>query len=117
VAAVERVDSALSQIKVNVGQAHKMVAELTADNQAQASTIGQISSAVLALDSSIQKNAAMVEETSAAARNMAGEIGIVAEQASKFRVKGRQNFSNGAAAALQNRTANDFGRFREIVRA
>jgi len=38
------------------------------------------------MDQSTQQNAAMVEETSAAARNLASEVGHLAEQASRFNV-------------------------------
>ncbi len=38
------------------------------------------------MDQSTQQNAAMVEETSAAARNLAGEVGQLADQAGRFKV-------------------------------
>ncbi|MCX8474626.1 MAG: methyl-accepting chemotaxis protein, partial [Sphingomonas sp.] len=40
------------------------------------------------MDQSTQQNAAMVEETSAAARNLNGEVAALSEQASKFEVGG-----------------------------
>ena len=40
------------------------------------------------MDQSTQQNAAMVEETSAAARNLSGEVAALSEQASKFNVGG-----------------------------
>ena len=38
------------------------------------------------MDQSTQQNAAMVEETSAAARNLASEVGNLADQAGRFEV-------------------------------
>lgn len=38
------------------------------------------------MDQSTQQNAAMVEETSAAARNLASEVGSLADQAGRFKV-------------------------------
>jgi methyl-accepting chemotaxis protein len=41
------------------------------------------------MDQSTQQNAAMVEETSAAARNLSGEVAALSEQAAKFNVGAR----------------------------
>jgi methyl-accepting chemotaxis protein len=38
------------------------------------------------MDQSTQQNAAMVEQTSAAARNLSGEVAALSEQASRFNV-------------------------------
>jgi len=59
---------------------------MAADNQAQSAAITQISVAIGTMDQSTQQNAAMVEETSAAARNLASEVGHLAEQASRFKI-------------------------------
>lgn len=56
------------------------------ENQAQAATVSQISVAVGAINQVTQQNAAMVEETSAAARNLTVEVIGLAEQAERFRV-------------------------------
>jgi methyl-accepting chemotaxis protein len=58
---------------------------MASDNQAQAAAITQISAAIGTMDQSTQQNAAMVEQTSAAARNLAGEVSGLAEQAARFR--------------------------------
>ena len=59
---------------------------MAADNQAQSSAIAEISATIGTMDQSTQQNAAMVEETSAAARNLASEVGRLAEQAQRFRI-------------------------------
>ncbi|MBB5684146.1 methyl-accepting chemotaxis protein [Sphingobium boeckii] len=86
VQAVEKVDGALADISGDVGQVHDLLATMAADNQAQSAAITQISAAIGTMDQSTQQNAAMVEQTSAAARNLASEVGNLAEQSSRFKV-------------------------------
>ncbi|VVT16112.1 Methyl-accepting chemotaxis sensory transducer [Sphingomonas aurantiaca] len=102
VKAVQRVDGALAGISGDVGQVHELLATIATDNQAQSAAITQISEAVRAMDESTQQNAAMVEETSAAARNLSGEVGALTEAAERFRISGtggrskvRRLFGNG----------------------
>ena len=59
---------------------------MAADNLAQSAAITQISAAIGTMDQSTQQNAAMVEETSAAARNLASEVGSLSEKSSRFNV-------------------------------
>ena len=84
VEAVTKVDQALADISGDVGQVHELLATMAADNQAQAAAITEISSAIGTMDQATQQNAAMVEETSAAARNLVGEIDQLADQAARF---------------------------------
>ncbi|GGO95239.1 methyl-accepting chemotaxis protein [Stakelama pacifica] len=86
VAMVERVDGALSNISGDVGEVHGLLGQIATDNQAQSSAITEISSAVSAMDQSTQQNAAMVEQTSAAARNLAAEVEMLSANASTFHV-------------------------------
>jgi methyl-accepting chemotaxis protein len=83
--AVTKVDGALANISGDVSQVHDLLATMAADNQAQSAAITQISSAIGTMDQSTQQNAAMVEETSAAARNLASEVGNLADQAARFK--------------------------------
>ena len=85
---VEKVDGALEHISGDVSDVHALLNQMASDNQAQSVAIGEISSAIGTMDVSTQQNAAMVEETSAAARNLTGEVGMLAEQAGRFRVSG-----------------------------
>ncbi|WP_339348526.1 PAS domain-containing methyl-accepting chemotaxis protein [uncultured Sphingomonas sp.] len=84
--AVTEVDGALAAISGDVAQVHELLSTMAADNQAQSAAITQISSAIGTMDQSTQQNAAMVEETSAAARNLASEVGSLAEQTGRFKV-------------------------------
>ncbi|MBT0671733.1 MCP four helix bundle domain-containing protein [Novosphingobium profundi] len=86
VEAVQRVDGALQNISGDVSEVHTLLSEIASDNQAQSSTISQISSAIGTMDQATQQNAAMVEETSAAARNLNSEVSGLSERAATFRI-------------------------------
>jgi methyl-accepting chemotaxis protein len=83
---VQKVDSALADISGDVGEVHKLLGEMASDNQAQSTAITEIWVAIGTMDQSTQQNAAMVEQTSAAARNLSGEVAALSEQASRFDV-------------------------------
>lgn len=82
--AVERVDGALAEITEGVGEVHNLLGTMAADNQTQSSAVTEISSAISSMDQSTQQNAAMVEQTSAAARNLLSEVSSLSERASLF---------------------------------
>jgi methyl-accepting chemotaxis protein len=84
---VQRVDGALANITGDVGEVHTLLGQIATDNKAQSATISEISVAIQTMDRSTQQNAAMVEETSAAARNLSGEVSALAEQAARFKVE------------------------------
>ncbi|QSR17527.1 methyl-accepting chemotaxis protein [Novosphingobium sp. KA1] len=88
VEAVQRVDGALQNISGDVSEVHSLLSNIATDNQAQSSTITQISAAIGTMDQATQQNAAMVEETSAAARNLNSEVTALADRAAMFRVSG-----------------------------
>ena len=105
VKAVQRVDGALEGISGDVGQVHELLATIATDNQAQSAAVTQISAAIRGMDESTQQNAAMVEETSAAARNLSGEVGALTEAADRFNIRNtsvrgkvRRAFGSGAFA-------------------
>ncbi len=101
VEAVERVDGALANISGDVGQVHALLATLASDNQVQSAAITQISAAIGSMDQSTQQNAAMVEETSAAARNLTEEVYSLSEQAGRFTVDARGRSLAIAATSLR----------------
>lgn len=86
---VRRVDGALADISTDVGEVHTLLAGIATDNQAQSTAIVEISSAVNAMDKATQQNAAMVEQTSAAARNLTSEVASLSERAKRFKVTGQ----------------------------
>ena len=82
---VEKLDSALAAISGDVDEVHGLLSTMASDNRAQALSIGQINETVSTMDRSTQQNAGMVEETSAAARNLDSEIAALLQQAQRFR--------------------------------
>ncbi len=99
VGAVERVDGALVGISSDVSAVHELLSAMAQDNQAQAAAVQQIASAIGTMDESTQQNAAMVEQTSAAARSLNSEVRVLGERADSFRTAG------GAAPAAPVRMA------------
>ncbi|WP_084582742.1 methyl-accepting chemotaxis protein [Sphingomonas azotifigens] len=83
---VQRVDDAFAAIATDVREVHDLLGSMATANQAQASSIGEISTAITVMDQATQQNAAMVEETSAAARNLSGEVEALKRQAQAFTV-------------------------------
>lgn len=83
---VQNVDTALANISGDVGEVHALLGRIAEDNQAQSNTIGEVSKAIGTMDQATQQNAAMVEQTSAAARNLASEVSGLAAQANRFDV-------------------------------
>lgn len=81
---VQKVDGALADISGDVSEVHSLLGKIAEDNQVQSTAITQISSAIGAMDHTTQQNAAMVEETSAAARNLTSEVALLAEQTARF---------------------------------
>ena len=100
VSMVQKVDLALAEISGDVGEVHALLGQIATDNHAQSAAITEVSTAIQAMDQATQQNAAMVEETSAAARTLAGEVEMLAEQASKFDT-GRGRTANRPAAPRQ----------------
>jgi len=86
VEAVQKVDGALVNISGDVSAVHALLGQMAADNQAQSTAIIQIATAIQAMDHSTQQNAAMVEETSAAARNLSTELTTLTDHSARFKI-------------------------------
>ncbi|QHL91816.1 HAMP domain-containing protein [Sphingomonas changnyeongensis] len=99
VEAVQKVDGALAAISTDVSEVHKLLAAMANDNEAQASAITEISSAVASMDQATQQNAAMVEQTSAAARTLTTEVAAMTAKAGQFHT-GRAPARRPQAAAV-----------------
>lgn len=104
VQAVQKVDGALEDISSDVAAVHRLLNDIASDNQAQSSTITEISAAIGSMDHTTQQNAAMVEETSAAARNLSTEVSSLADRASRFTVGSATRTSFAAPAAAPRST-------------
>ncbi len=84
--AVERVDGSLSNIVDMVGEVHQLLGTIASDNRAQSTAVSEISTAIGSMDQATQQNAAMVEETSAAARALSEQVSRLDAQASTFKI-------------------------------
>ncbi|QSR19807.1 methyl-accepting chemotaxis protein [Novosphingobium sp. KA1] len=86
VGAVEQVDEAFTGIAQDMGQVHALLGGVAGDNAAASETVSEITTAIGAMNLATQQNAAMVEQTSAAARSLTSEVDRLAAQASTFKV-------------------------------
>ncbi len=77
----------ISDVVTQVRKVNDLIAEITASSTEQSQGVGQINQAVTQLDQSTQQNAALVEETSAAAESMRHQASGLAQAVSVFRVK------------------------------
>jgi methyl-accepting chemotaxis protein len=86
VGAVEKVDGAFAGISTDVEQVHVLLGSMAADNMASSTAVSQITTAIGAMNVATQQNAAMVEEASAAARNLTSEVDKLTAHTDRFNV-------------------------------
>jgi methyl-accepting chemotaxis protein len=79
----------LDRIVAQVGEVDGAVAEIAGSASEQATGLAEVNTAVNQMDQVTQQNAAMVEESTAAARALAQETERLAQLAARFRVGGR----------------------------
>ncbi|QLP98688.1 MAG: PAS domain S-box protein [Rhodoblastus sp.] len=100
VALVSRTGEALSQIVGRVVEIDRAVGEISVAAQEQSAALGEITSAVGDMDRMTQSNAAMVEETSAASRSLAGQSTHLARLMSGFALTGAEARDGRRAACF-----------------
>lgn len=83
---VGQTGDALREIVGQVGQIHVNVAAIVEAAREQATGLAEINQAVNLMDQATQKNAAMVEETTAASHGLAREADILRELLTQFRL-------------------------------
>ncbi|MGY2734827.1 methyl-accepting chemotaxis protein [Sphingomonas sp. UYP23] len=88
---VQGMNGALDLILSSVADVEALVTQIANDNATQATAVTQILVAVGDMDRSIQQNAAMVEETSAAAKSLSNEVSDLQQHASAFTVDAPRN--------------------------
>ncbi|NML94140.1 globin-coupled sensor protein [Novosphingobium olei] len=86
VAIVGQTGETFSRIVGRVGEIADLASSIAASARDQATNIGQIRETVGELDTMTQQNAAMVEEATAAARNLAGQADRMAELVDRFQL-------------------------------
>lgn len=95
--AVQNVDTSLTDISGDVAKVHTLLDAMADAATAQSSALSEISAAISSMDRTTQQNAAMVEETSAAARNLTSEVDSLTSQTGRFKT-GEAAVAFGAAA-------------------
>jgi methyl-accepting chemotaxis protein len=91
-AGVERVDrtrEALQRIVARVAEIDVQVDAIAKSAQDQATSLGEVNGAVSEMDRVVQQNAAMVEETTAAAHALKSEAEALAGRIGRFRIEAR----------------------------
>lgn len=96
---------ALETIVTEVQEINRHVAAIVESAQEQSSGIQQINTAVNQMDQDTQKNAAMVEETTAASFKLAQEVGSLNQLLSQFKVAGSAD--HDVPSTVREATAQD----------
>jgi methyl-accepting chemotaxis protein len=98
---VNQSGKALEEIVNSVKRVTDIIAEISAASQEQAVGIEQVNKAMMSLDRMTQQNAALVEETTAAAQSMRQEARELERQIARFKIDSR----DGREASLVKREA------------
>jgi methyl-accepting chemotaxis protein len=89
----------MDQIVESVQRVSDMIGEITVASREQSSGIGQVNVAVTQLDQMTQQNAALVEESAAAAESLKQQAAMLAEVVGQFRLGGAAATAGKAAPA------------------
>jgi methyl-accepting chemotaxis protein len=81
----------LDSIRSKIGEVNGLIADIANGTETQATNLRQVNEAVTDMDKMTQQNAAMVEESTAAARNLAGEADELALLVARFQLKKGQS--------------------------
>ena len=88
VALVGETGTLLDRIVTRVGAISGMITTIAESAETQATNLQQVNGAVSEMDKMTQQNAAMVEESTAAARSLAGEAEALADVVARFKLGG-----------------------------
>lgn len=94
---VEESGGALGKIVEDIAAISGLMGELASSQREQANALGEIDSAVSQMDQSTQQNAAMAEESNAAAEALAGYAKQMADLVSRFQIGNRASGRQMAA--------------------
>ena len=81
---VEQAGNAIRDVVDNAKQIDSFLAEIAGNATKQAATVEQIGDSIQQLDRSTQQNAALVEETSSAARTLRQEANTLQDEVGNF---------------------------------
>jgi methyl-accepting chemotaxis protein len=83
---VQDAGATMSQIVQSVKRVTDIIGEITEASNTQSTDIGQVNGTVAQLDQMTQQNAALVEQSSAAAESLREQAGRLAQAVARFRV-------------------------------
>ncbi|WP_165929077.1 methyl-accepting chemotaxis protein [Shimia isoporae] len=103
---VNEAGTALNEIIGGISQASELVSQIASVSREQANNLSEIRDGVTELDRVTQRNAAMIEESSAASRNLSEEAGRLTETLGAFTLSedGHQERAHVAQPAEQQET-------------
>ena len=84
---VNQTGESLKGIVESINKMAEIIQQVASASQEQATGLAEVNSAVTQMDEMTQQNAAMVEETLAAAKSLAGQSGELAEKVAFFKVE------------------------------
>ena len=76
----------MARIVAQVQQVNALISDISASTDAQTSGIGEVAGAVAQLDQMTQQNAALVEQSAAAAQSMAQQSERLSQTVSTFKL-------------------------------
>ena len=89
----------ISRVVKRIADVHRMAGEIAEGARAQATSAAEVNSAIAAVDSATQQNAAVVEQTAAASRAMADEAARLADLVAGFRLEAERGQARPARRA------------------
>jgi methyl-accepting chemotaxis protein len=102
---VNETGNSLKRIVEQVAKLNALISEIAASAQEQSTGLNQVNTAVNQMDQVTQQNAAMVEESTAASHNLAGEAEELARLISQFQTGAEQIEEPAATRRPATRTA------------
>ncbi|HEX7855407.1 MAG TPA: methyl-accepting chemotaxis protein [Sphingobium sp.] len=88
VALVGEMNQALDRIIGRISEISSLASSIARSADEQSTSLNEVNGAVAQMDTFTQQNAAMVEESTAAARNLASQAGVLANLIGQFRISG-----------------------------
>ncbi|KFX03797.1 chemotaxis protein [Pectobacterium betavasculorum] len=94
----------MNDIVTSITQVHDIMGEIATASDEQSRGISQVSQAIVEMDSTTQQNAALVEQSSAAADSLEEQARLLKQAVSVFRLANAQHDDTPAGIAFNNQT-------------
>ncbi|MBW8758358.1 MAG: HAMP domain-containing protein [Burkholderiales bacterium] len=106
-ALVDRAGETMTEIVSSIARVTDIMGEISAASTEQSSGVGQIGDAIAQMDQATQQNAALVEESAAAAESLKGQAHQLVQAVSVFKLEGRpaEGFRVAAASMVAPKPA------------